>query len=352
MSVETVTREACAPIIVYVGNSTSADIHVLRLSGPECAIECLDVVPLPGMRKPGKSLPMTLNADRTRLYAVLRGEPLVVASYGIAAHTGRLTHLGNADLPASMAYVSVDRSGRFLLSASYGDSLVAVNAIDANGCVGAVTQIVATQPQSHAVLADANNRYVLATSVTGEVVHQFTFDARTGTLAANLPPAISLPAGTGPRHIAFHPDGKRLYVLGESDASVTVFDYDSDTGRLSLKQSNRAIADNLTGAPSAADLHVRPDGRFLYASERTSSTLSTFAIDPGTGTLQFIESLPTEACPRAFNLDPTGRWLFSVGQLSNHLTVYAIDADSGRLQEVARLQTGLGPDWVESIVLS
>jgi 6-phosphogluconolactonase len=338
-------------LIVYVANSASADIHVLRVGAPDCTVELVEVVPFSHVIQPGKSTPMALSPDRSRLYAGTRGDPLSVISFEICAATGRLASRGVTPLMQSMAYIRPDRSGRFLLSASYGEHTLGVNAIDADGVVGPTIQSLTGRAHPHAILTDRDNRHAFATSLGGDVVYQFKFDALTGALSPNDPPVVAFAAQTGPRHLEFHPDGKWLYLLGELDATLTVFDYDAETGRLQQKQINAAIATGLSGRPSAADLHVTPDGRFLYASERTSSTLSAFRIDPLDGTLTHVARVPTESSPRGFTIDPTGQYLFSVGQLSNSLTAYAIDRDEGTLREVCRFAVGGSPDWVESIVL-
>ena len=123
-------------------------------------------------------------------------------------------------------------------------------------------------------------------------------------------------------------------MIGETDGSVYVFDYDPGTGQLKEKQTVSALPPDFQGKPSAADLHITPDGRFLYGSERTSSTLAGFKVDPTNGTLSPIGSVPTEKQPRGFNIDSSSRYLLAVGQLSHGLTSYRIDADSGKLTKL------------------
>jgi 6-phosphogluconolactonase len=244
-----------------------------------------------------------------------------------------------------------DRTGRFLLSASYGGNKVTVNPIDPQGIVQPVTQVVATEPNAHAILPDPANRFVLATSLGGDVVHQLRFDASTGTLSPSSPPVQHVKQKAGPRHFVFHPNGQLVYLLGELDGSITVFDYDATTGQLSQRQTVSALPAGFTGKPWGADIHVTPDGRFVYASERTSSTLAAFAIDAATGTLSPIGSFPTEKQPRGFNIDPSGRHLLAVGQLSNGMSSYAIDQATGALTRLAQYQVGRNPNWIEIVSL-
>ena len=192
---------------------------------------------------------------------------------------------------------------------------------------------------------------MLAPTLGNDRVNQLTFDAATGRLAPNTPPSVGVKDKAGPRHFAFHPNGKIVYVIGELDGSVYVFDYDAGTGQLREKQTVSALPPGFQGKPSAADLHITPDGRFLFGSERTSSTLAGFRVDPANGTLAPIGSVPTEKQPRGFNVDPSGRYLLAVGQLSHGLSSYRIDAESGKLTKLKEYPMGKNPNWVEIVDL-
>ncbi len=162
---------------------------------------------------------------------------------------------------------------------------------------------------------------------------------------------------------AFHPNNRALYLLNELEASVYVFGYDAESGTLSERQVTTALPPSFSGprfgekgsstngGPKAADIHVSPDGRFLYVSERTTSTIAAFKIDLDSGALESVASFPTEETPRSFSIDPTGRHLLAVGQTSQHLTVHAIDKESGRLTALKRYPMGGDPNWVEVLRL-
>ena len=160
--------------------------------------------------------------------------------------------------------------------------------------------------------------------------------------------------GAAPRHFVFHPHASFVYLLHELDATVEVLALDRARGTL---QSTGCVVSllppNFTGgAPWAADLHCTPEGRFLYASERRSSTLSSFAIDAQTGALAPIATTPTETEPRGFALSPDGRFLVAVGQASHRLSLYAIDATSGALAKLDERAIGRNPNWVEIVDLA
>jgi 6-phosphogluconolactonase len=262
-----------------------------------------------------------------------------------------LSHVANGPLDGSMAYIATDRSGRFLLAASYPNNKVTVNPIAPDGTVQPPQQTIATEPNAHAIQPDASNRFVLATSLGGNVVRQFRFDPATGTLSPNDPPAAQVKAGAGPRHFAFHPANGRVYLVNELEASVYVFAYDAKTGTLKEQQVISALPEKKPDKIWAADLHLTPDGKFLYASERGTSTIAGFRVDPADGTLALIEHTATEQQPRGFAIDPTGRYLLAVGQLSDSMTSYAIDPASGKLTKLKQYPMGKNPNWVEIVNL-
>src|SRR5262249_32014897 len=265
--------------------------------------------------------------------------------------SGKLTYIASSPLADSMAYLSTDRTGRFLLGASYPGHKLTVNPIEPRGTVHPPQQGLPNYPHAHSILVDADNRYVLAPTLGDDRVNVFRFDETTGMLEPNTPPAVLVKAKTGPRHLVFHPNGMLVYVLGERDGSISVFDYQAGTGQLTAKQTVTALPPDFQGTPLAADLHITPDGRFLYGSERTSSTLTGFRVDPATGTLLPIESVLTEKQPRGFNIDPSGRYLLAVGQLSHALSSYQIDADNGKLTKLNEYPMGQNPNWVEIVDL-
>lgn len=332
--------------IVYVSNADSGDIRVLRLAA-DGALEELQRFELGGM-----VMPMAVSPDRRMLYAVRRSEPLAVATLAIEVGTGRLRKLAEAPLPASMAYLACDRSGRFLLSASYGGHQLAVSPVDAQGIAQAAQQVLATPPNAHAVQTDPSNRWAFATSLGGDQVLQYRFDAATGRLAPNDPPSLAVRAGAGPRHFRFHPNGRFVYLMNELDATIDLLAFDAARGTLAPLQTVPALPPGFDGgAPWGAELHLTPDGRFLYASERRSSTLAAYAVDAASGRLRSIGHVPTEREPRGFAIDPSGRFLLAAGQASHRLSVHAIDPASGSLSMRGSHAMGQNPNWVEIVDL-
>jgi 6-phosphogluconolactonase len=334
--------------VVYVSNAGSGSLSVLGLDETNGALATLQTVELGGLL-----MPMALSPDRRRLFVARRSEPLAVVSLAIDPHDGHLTRLGEGPLPASMAYIVCDRGGRFLFSASYGSHQIAVSPIGVDGIVSPAQQVLPTGPNAHAIRADASNRFVFSTALGAGVVMQWRFDAATGALTPNDPPALAIRAGAGPRHLELHPNGHVAYLLNELDATIDVLALDPERGTLRVRQTIASLPPGFdAGAPWAADLHLTPAGRFLYTSERRSSTLAAFRVDAASGALTALGHVAVQTQPRGFAITPSGRWLVVAGQLSHRVGVFAIDPDSGALTLAHEHDVGHDPNWVEIVALA
>lgn len=334
--------------VIYVSNADSGDIAVVSLDESIGALTTLQTADIGGM-----VMPLAISPDQRFLYAARRSEPQAVVAFGIERASGLLAKIGEAPLPDSMAYLSTDETGRWLFSASYGGNMVAVNPIGADGRPRPSTQQIPTAPKAHCIRPVAGNRHVLATSLGGGLVMQFRFDADTGTLQPNEPYPLTMRTESGPRHFAFHPTAPFVVLLNELDASLDVLALDATRGTLTLKHTvTGTLPSGFSGDPWAAELRFTPDGRFLYTSERRSSTLATFAVDATSGALTLRGHTATQAQPRGFAITPSGQHLIAAGQTSHALTVYRIDAASGALTPVAEHAVGQNPNWVEALSLA
>lgn len=325
---------------VYVSNADSGDISVLHMAA-QGELRLQNTVQVGG-----NLMPMAVSPSRQMLYVARRSDPMALVSLAIDPDKRDLSQVGEAALPASMAYVSTDLTGRFLLAASYPGHQLTVSPVASDGTVGAVQQVVPTGPNAHAVMASPCNRFVLATSLGGGELMVYAFNAETGRLSPQS--SWHARAGAGPRHFRFDPAGRCVYLLNELDGTLDVLAWDAQQGSLSTVQSQVSILPpGFTDKPWAADVHLTPDGRHLYASERTSSTLAHFDVDTVTGYITAKGHTAVETQPRGFAIDPTGRHLLVVGQMSHHLSRYAIDPDQGHLTHLQRVSVGQGPNWVE-----
>ena len=341
-----VAAGAQAATFVYVSNADSQEISVLELDRAQGQLKPVETIGVAG-----SVMPMVVSPDKKFLYAALRSQPYRVASFAIDGASGRLRKLGEAPLADSMANIDLDATGRWLFAASYPGHKITVNGIGKDGAVGAIQQLIPTAPNAHAIHADASNRFVLASSLGGDNVSIWRFDAEKGQLTPGETPLVSAAPKSGPRHFTWDKAQRFFYLLNELDASLYVYAWDGARGALRELQRTTTLPAGFAAKPWAADLHLTPDGKYLYASERTSSALSAFRVDPASGLLQPLGQTPTEKTPRGFAIDSTGRYLVVAGQESHSVSVHAIDAASGALGAPKSLAVGKNPNWIEIVDL-
>lgn len=337
--------------IVYVSCAGDQHITTLELDQTTGALRECGRTKVPGTdARASGSLPLALAPDRSRLYAGLRAAPWPVASFAIDPVTGALTLLSLATLADSMCYLSVDATGRILFSASYSGAKLAANPIDGNGRAGDVMQVLETPPKAHSAVPSPDNRFVYAASLGGDAILCQAFDAATGRLAPAIHIAARTAPGAGPRHLAFGQGGRTFYVVNELDGTIVTYGRDPATGALTERQTIALLAAGVPLPVAAADIHLSPDGRFLYASERTTDTLNGFTVAPADGTLTPLCRVPSEATPRGFRIAPAGRFLLCAGLASGTIGTYAIEPD-GILVHIHSLPVGAGANWVEIIAI-
>ena len=287
------------------------------------------------------------------LFAVLRTPPFAVLSYRVDQATGALAPLGEAPVPDSTPYIHCDRSGRLLFGAAYQGNCIWVSAIGRDGTAATPHQIVAGIDAPHCILPHPGNRTVHVAAAGGDEMLRFALDHGSNQLTS-LGAPIRLPQGTRPRHLAFHPDAELLYCITESHGLIDVYAVDAATGLLTPLPDRGARLPAMPGSEHsiAADLHFTPDGRFLYGSERTHGSISTFAVSPDTGALRLVGNFPTDRVPRSFAIDPGGRFVVSAGQETGRVVVHAIDPQTGALGEGVGYQAGAVPSWVAVVDLA
>jgi 6-phosphogluconolactonase len=355
-----------AATFVYVSNAEDGDIGTYRM---------LDSGELqPGARAKASNLvmPMAVSPDKRFLYAASRAKPFSLHAYSIDSATGALGPLPPVPVAESLVYISLDKTGRYLLGASYGAHLVMVNAVGADGRIGAEPlQTIPVGRNAHSIRVDESNRYAYVPTLSTDAVFQFTFEAGSGRLSSNTPAVSMVKAGTGPRHFATSSDNRFLYALSELQGTVTTFALDGKTGLLTEVSSASGMAPDSRlgpGAPRvpvggpnaplprntdsdiwAADLHLTPNGKFLYFSERTGSTIAALSVDGATGKLTYLSSTAVERQPRGFAIDPKGKFLVVSGEKSETISAYAIDSGNGSLKLVGKYPAGKGANWVEIV---
>src|SRR5215475_356429 len=222
------TSICAAKTFVYVSNAQDGNIDAYTMDTSTGAL-----TPIGKSEASKLVMPMTVSPNKKHVYAVVRSPPPRVLTYDIDPATGALTQKASAPLPDSMPYVSTDRTGRWLFTASYGGDKVVVSPIGEDGLVTAeAVQVVPTGRNAHSILVDRRNKFVYAATLGANQVLQFNFNATAGQLTPNDPPAAGPEPGHGPRHMAFSPDDKNLYVLNELSGHVTQYAIDSGSGTL------------------------------------------------------------------------------------------------------------------------
>jgi 6-phosphogluconolactonase len=352
---------------VYVSNGEDRDIVVMKLNPETGDMKIVEKVPAgPNVKH------MALSPDHRFLYASVRSEPFSVITYLINSETGNLTQLSKESLPDNMVYISVDQTGRFLLSVSNHDAKakIAVNPIGLEGFVQSEpVQVISTGHNPHSILVDPSNRFVYVPHLGNAQIKQFLFNQSNGVLTPNVPAVVYTKDGSGPRHFDFSPNNRFVYVSNEMDGVVYSYKMDNKTGILTEIQRISAIPPDIRLEPSTpaagnaapgmgdgkvtaigvADIHITPDGKWLYVSERSTSTIAAFAVDRHSGNLTYIESYGTEKMPRGINVDPRGNFVIAGGQESGHVSVHAINQETGELKLLNRYESGKDPNWIEIV---
>jgi 6-phosphogluconolactonase len=297
---------------------------------------------------PGGPFSMAFRPDRSVLYVAQR-KAKTISAFAVDRGTGALTLLNTVSAPDDPVTVMTDRTGRFLLSTYYGASRMAVHPIDMIGRVTAEpAENRATGANPHFILTDPSNRFLYVPNTGAAKILQFRFEAATGKVQPLSPPEIATAEGAGPRHVAFHGTRDIAYVVNEKNATVTAYAMDKDRGTLSTLQSLPTLPAGFTDSNACADLHLTPDNRFLYASNRGHQSLAGYKVDSA-GNLAPNGFYPSQKSPRSFAIDPTGNYVFVGGQGSDSLASYRIHAATGALEPLQVIPTGGSPVWVLAV---
>ena len=243
---------------------------------------------------------------------------------------------------SSPAYITLDAQGNNLITANYGGGSISQFNVNTNGTLSPLSNLFQfegrgedpvrqKQPHLHSVRYSPDGMFMFATDLGTDKIYRYksiksVFEGQPALLKTDTA-VFATPAGTGPRHFDFHPNGLYFYLLGELSGEVIVYDYNMGD----LQQKQRILADTV-GAQGSADIHVSPNGRFLYASNRLKADgIAIFAIDSQDGTLTKVGYQLTAKHPRNFAITPNGKFMLVAGRDDNVIEVYSIDKQSGLL---------------------
>ena len=321
--------------------SQAKGIYVFRMNPSDGGLTLLQIAEIPN--------PSYLALDPTlnHLYSVNEMTAGAVSAYVVNQANGMLTPL-NTLVPTNgqdTTHLSVQPSGHYLFAASYTSGNFQVFPILADGSIGTMTDNFQSigngtgpnparqeGPHAHQILTDLDGNNVFGVDLGADKVNVWNLDS-TGRLIANTVPLAPIASGSGPRHMAFHPDRQHAYVLSELASSVTVFDYDPVRAAFIWQQTISTLPPDFSGTNTTAEIRIHPNGRFLYNTNRGHNSVTIFEIEPETGELEVIgwESTRGE-WPRGMNLDPSGSFLYAANQNTDNIAVFRIDPASGKLQ--------------------
>jgi len=293
------------PLVVYFGTGAMGQgIHVFEMSRDTGWLtqRSITAAPAPGW--------IALDPSEHAVYAAISGNQ--VSSFAIDGSDASLTPLNTQSTGSGVdAHISVDPSGRFVIGASWDSGTVSVLPIEANGQLGAPTIVVQhtgdpgphpnqTQPRAHMAAFDPSQRWLVVPDLGLDRLYVYRLDATSGQLVPNAPPYLQFERGRGPRHIAFHPNGRVGYVINELSSIMTVVTWDSTLGTFQEIQAESTLPEGWTGKKQSAEVVVHPSGRFVYGSNRgsggESDDIVIFDVDERSGRLRLAGHAPT---PRA-----------------------------------------------------
>jgi 6-phosphogluconolactonase len=277
------------------------------------------------------------------------GSSGAISAFSIDRKTGKLGFLNQVPSQgADPCYVTLDKTGKYVLVANYGSGTVAVFPRLPDGKLGEASAIVQHaghgpnperqgSPHAHQIELTNDNRFAIAADLGLDQLLVYKFNSENGTLTANNPAVAQVDPGSGPRHFAFAPNGKFTYVLEEMGSAITAFAFDSSKGILRNLQTISSLPKDFKGHNDAAEIAVHPSGKFVYASNRGDESIAAFAIGSD-GKLMFVQRTPTEGkTPRGFAIDPTGSYLLVGNQASDNVVVFGIDPRNGRLNPTGKV---------------
>jgi 6-phosphogluconolactonase len=332
--------------IVYVGTYTrqaSKGIYAYRFTSSDGRLTPIGLV-----AEVSNPSFLAVHPNQRFLYAVNENNAGTVAAFAIDRQSGKLKLLNSVSSRGSgPCHLALDKTGRWIFVANYNNGSIAVFPVGADGTLGdAVASIQhsgtsidsrrQSGPHAHSVNVSPDNRFLIVTDLGLDQVLVYRFDPKVASLTPNDPPFIRMAAGAGPRHFTFSPDGKSAWVLNEMNATLTTLSYDRAMGRFTQTRTTSTLPSEFTGARSAAEILVHPNGRFLYTSNRGHDSIAIWNLrSKATGAFAWVST--RGRTPRNFAIDPTGAYIVAANQDSNNLAVYRVDATKGELTPVGEV---------------
>ena len=349
---QTSSNKNTKEMLVYIGTYTSGKsksegIYIYKLN-----LDSGELKPFSIAKNVVEPSYLTVDKDRKFLYAVNEtvefegAKSGAVSAFAINQKTGEMTFLNKQpSLGGAPCYVTVSDNQKFVLVANYVGGNVSVYPVEKDGKLGASIDLEQHNgigpnkdrqeaAHAHSIILDLNNRFACAADLGVDKVFIYEFDHKNGKLQPNAAQNFyQTKAGAGPRHLAFHKNEKLVFVINELDSTISALAFDNKKGTLAEIQTVTTLPANYTGKNnSCADIHISPNGKFLYGSNRGHDSIVVYKIDEKTGKLEYVEHTSTGGkTPRNFTISPNGKFLLAANQNSDSVVVFRIDENSGKL---------------------
>ncbi|RYY36247.1 MAG: lactonase family protein [Sphingobacteriaceae bacterium] len=286
---------------------------------------------------------LAIDKENKFVYAVSETDNGQVYSYSFSPKNGQLTFINKQKTNgASPCYISVDEDRKNLFVANYSSGNLTVLPVANDGSIQPASQVIQEKgsgfnkarqegPHVHMAYLSPDEKFLLYTDLGTDKIHVTKYKSGQAPPLTPAEPAFtSVAPGNGPRHLEFSLDKKHLYAVEELTGMVTAFDYNK--GQLKQIQEITMLADGFKGNVGAADIHISPDGKYLYASNRgDANEIVVYAVDQLSGMLTFVHRFATRGkAPRNFVIDPTGNFLLVANQDSDNINVFRLDKNTGK----------------------
>lgn len=334
------------------GNSDSEGIYVYRFDLSNGSVSYVGTTI--GIDNPSY---LKVSPDGRFLYVVsevfeVKGIPGGLAeSYSIDQKTGVLTYLNSKSTRgACPCHLNIDRTGQHVFVSNYMGGSIAVLPVQEDGTLGSATDIVQHEgssninperqegPHPHSITISPDNRFAIAADLGKDMLLIYKLDIVNGKLLPGNDERVKTEPGGGPRHMDFHPNGRYIFLLNELGNTIESYQYNDETGALKLIGMISTLPHEFDGESIAADIHIHPEGKFLYASNRGHDSIVICNIDTDSGTLEVLGHQSTKgAHPRNFSIDPTGEFLLVANRDTNDIVTFKIDRETGLLSPIGQV---------------
>ncbi|MBB6691744.1 lactonase family protein [Cohnella xylanilytica] len=336
---------ATTQTFAFIGSYADAGgpgLYACSFDAAEGTLKLLDQAD--GLRNPTF---LDIDAEAGRLYAIMEGQDAegrkcgAAAAFAFDSAAGKLRKLNEEiTLPATTCHITLDRSRKFVITSSYHGGSISLSPLAEDGRIepaadvhkheGSSVAPAQTQARAHSVIVDRANRYAVASDLGMDKLIVYKLDLANRRMVPHSETSVA--PGSGPRHFVFHPTLPFAYGINELNSTITAYAYDAEEGRLTVVQTISTLPADYQGDNACADIHLSPDGRFLYGSNRGHDSLAVYSVDPATGRLEIVEYAPTlGGHPRNFGLSPDGRFVLVANRDSDNVVTFRRDERTGKL---------------------